>query len=91
MALVICLAVFSLMYWPMTKNDAGTLCSSRRSRTFGVVMSLGPSSKLSATYFAGALSASGAAASVFDEVRGAHDVTRMAKAMRRNLIIVLRV
>ena len=37
------------MFWPMTKNEAGTSNSSRTSRTLGVVGLVGPSSKLNAT------------------------------------------
>ena len=53
MALVICRAVESLMFWPITKNEAGTSNSSRMSSIWTVVVSLGPSSKLRATYLAG--------------------------------------
>ena len=90
MALVICFAVVSLMYCPMTKKDPGTLNSSRMSRTFGVVMSLGPSSKLNAISFEGVLSTFVSLLSDLADARVEHAAMIMDRAMMRILVIVLK-
>ena len=79
------------MFCPMTKNDAGTLCSSRISRTSGVVSLLGPSSKLKATSIGAVVSVSEDWFSDLDDVRGAHDSMMTEAVKRTNLIIVFEI
>ena len=90
MALVICVAVASLMYCPMTKKDAGTLNCCRMSRTCGVMTSFGPSSKLNAISLDGACSTLTSAFSDFEDARFEQQAVRMMdRAMMRILVIVL--
>lgn len=91
MALVICFAVDSLMFCPMTKKDPGTLNSSRMSRTFGVVESFGPSSKLNAISREGVLSTFvSSLLSGLAVARVEHAAMIRDRAMMRILVIVLK-